>query len=383
VHVVARSQRRGAEVVAEELASALDLLGHDNDVVAVARSTSGQSVPHLPPLVASSRLGAVTYLRSAWRLRRMLASCPADVVLAHGGSAALVTALAVPRGTVRVWQRILGFPPWKPLQRQLWQAVSSRFDGMVVLTDEMEDEVRALGFRRPVWHVPNARDPERFMSIDRPTASAELREVLGVGPDVSVLGFVGHLVPQKQAELAVEVLADLRHRGIDAHLVIAGDGPDRPAVEARAVTCGVEGSVTLLGHRDDPELVFGGADVALITSRSEGIPGVAIEAQMAGCPVVTFLVGGVEDVVEDHVTGLIVPWPEPLLMAKMVAGLLEDRGRLGAMSEAAIARADTFSVARSGAMYAEVLDVLYRTAGATAPAGGIAGDRLEPTTTVP
>lgn len=358
VHVVGRSHRRGAEVVAQELAGALDRLGYDDEVVAVARSTSGAAVSHLPPLVPSLRLGAVTYLRAAWRLRRMLAACPADVVLAHGGSAALVTALAGPPRTVRIWQRILEFPKWKPLQRRLWMAVAHGFDGVVVLTPEMEAEVRDLGFGGPVWQAPNGRDPARFAAVDRPTASRELRDLIGVGDQTAVLGFVGHLVDQKQADVAVEVLADVRHRSVDAHLVIAGDGPARPIVEARIAACGLEGHVTMLGHRDDPELIFGGADLALITSRSEGVPGVAIEAQMAGCPVVTFLVGGVEDVVEDLVTGVIVPWPEPLLMGKTVAGLLDDPGRLGSMSAAAREQADTFTVARSAAVYAAVLDEL-------------------------
>jgi glycosyltransferase involved in cell wall biosynthesis len=296
----------------------------------------------------------------------MLAAWPADVVLAHGGSAALVTALAAPRGTLRIWQRILEFPKWKPLQRRLWATVARRFDAAFVLTTEMEDEVRALGFDGPVWQVPNGRDPSRFTAIDRPTASTALRELVGVDEDTALLGFVGHLVDQKQADVAVEVLADVRHRGVDAHLVIAGDGPARPIVEARIATCGLEGAVTMLGHRDDPELVFAGADLALITSRSEGVPGVAIEALMAGCPVVAFLVGGVEDVVEDDVTGLIVPWPEPLLMGKTVAGLIEDPGRLRAMSEAAAARTETFSITRLGAIYADVLGELeHATAGTT------------------
>lgn len=354
VHLVTRSHRRGAEVVALELATALDALGHHNSVHAIALASDGQAIEPLPVLVRSSRLGVRTYLRSARDLRRLLEDDPADVVVAHGGSAAIVVALAVPSSTARVWQRILGFPVdrWGPLRRRAWAAVARRFDGVVAMTAEMETEVRDLGFDGPVWSLPNARDPERFADMDRSAASAALRSEIGIPADVPLLGFVGHLVDQKQPELAVDVLADVRRQGHPAHLVIAGDGPRRRAVERRILAHGVANAVTMLGHRDDPELIFGGVDLTLITSRAEGIPGVAIEAQMTGCPVVTFLVGGVEDVVTDGVTGAIVPRPEPLLMAQRIVALLGDPAGLQRMGEAAIAPAAGFTTAITASLYA-------------------------------
>ena len=120
------------------------------------------------------------------------------------------------------------------------------------------------------------------------------------------MGFVGHLVPQKQPELAVDVLASMRTRGCPAHLVVAGDGPLRADVERRVGDLALSSHVTLLGHRDDVERIYAAIDLLMITSASEGVPGVAIEAQMAGCPVVSFPVGSVTDVVDDGVTGVVV-----------------------------------------------------------------------------
>ncbi|MEO7574034.1 MAG: glycosyltransferase family 4 protein [Acidimicrobiales bacterium] len=355
LHLVARSHRRGAEVVALELASALDLGGHDNDVHAIALATNAEEIATLPPLVRSTRLGALTYLRSAHRLRRLLADEPVDVIVAHGGSAAVVVALAAPSApTARVWQRILGFPEdrWGFLRRHAWAAVARRFHGIVALTTEMEAEVRSLGFEGPVWLLPNARDPLRFANTDRLAASAALRAELRIGHEVPLLGFVGHLVDQKQPELAVDVLAEVRRQGHPAHLVVVGDGPRRSAVERRIRAHGLEKSVTLLGHRDDPELIFGGVEMALITSKSEGIPGVAIEAQMTGCPVVTFRLGAVEDVVEDGVTGVIVRCSDPLLMARHVVALLGEPERLASMGCAAAKASGGFTTAVTAAQYA-------------------------------
>lgn len=354
VHLVTRSHRRGAEVFAHELAVASDALGDHNEVFAIGLAADGRSVATLPPLVPSARLGVRAYLQSSWRLRAHLRRHPADIVLAHGGWAALVVAFAVPSGSgARVWQRILGLPldRWGRLRRSAWRVIARRFDGVVALTPDMEAEMRALGYEGPVWPIGNARDPARFASIDRGVASATLRREIEIDDDVPLLGFVGHLVDQKQPELAVDVLAEVRRQGHPAHLVMAGDGPSRRAVERRIAEHGIEKAVTLLGHRDDPELIFGGSDLVLITSRAEGIPGVAIEAQMTGCPVVTFLLGSVEDVIEDGVTGAVVAWPEPLLMASRTCALLADPTRLRAMSAAAAPRAESFTTAVTASLY--------------------------------
>ena len=338
---------------ASELASASDALGSENVVYAVAQAADGQQVAGLPPLVGTRRLGIRTYLVSAWRLRRLLTARPADVVLAHGGWAALVVALAVPSSSARVWQRILGLPleRWGRVRRAVWRTIARRFDGVVALTPGMEAEMRELGYDGPVWPIGNARDPERFTGVDRITASRSLREEIGLGPEVPLLGFVGHFVSQKDPELAIDVLAEVRRQGRPAHLVMAGDGPRHAAVVQRIEEHGLQDQVTLLGHRDDPEAVFCGSDLVLITSNAEGIPGVAIEAQMTGCPVVTFLLGAVEDVVEDGVTGVIVPWREPLLMADHVSDLLADPCRLHEMSIGAEARAAEFTTASTAGIY--------------------------------
>jgi glycosyltransferase involved in cell wall biosynthesis len=166
---------------------------------------------------------------------------------------------------------------------------------------------------------------------------------------------VGHLVRQKRLDRALEVLALLPAQGCRAHLVVAGTGPLRAELEAHAERLGVAGDVTFMGHRDDVESVFGGVDLALLTSDAEGIPGVAIEALMAGCPMVTVPVGGVSEVVEHGVTGLVLQGDDPANMAAAVARLLADGETRTAMSQASCARTDRFSAAAAAAIYAERL----------------------------
>jgi glycosyltransferase involved in cell wall biosynthesis len=206
-----------------------------------------------------------------------------------------------------------------------------------------------------VWVIPNARRPDRFVAVDREAASAALRSRAGIEAGTPIIGLVGHLVEQKQPELAVDLLAVMRDRGAHAHLVIAGDGPRRGLVEQRIGTHGLDRAVTLLGHRDDPEHVYGGIDIAVITSRAEGIPGVAIEAQMSGCPVVAFPVGAVGDVVEDQVTGVVLARADVGDMADAVIALLGDHDRLRTMGAAARSRSQRFSAASVATIYADRL----------------------------
>lgn len=358
LHVVARSHRRGAEMVAMELTYELDQLGHENRVLALGLAHDGGRDAALPPLVSRRTVGVDVLVLDAVRLRRHLRDNPVDVVLAHGGWAVQVVALAIPRGGPSVvWQRILGFPDnvWGPPRLWWWRMVTHRIDAAVALTEPLERELRRLRFAGPVWVIPNARRPERFAVLDREEEQLRLRAEVGAGPDAALLGFVGHLVPQKRPERAIEVVARLVERGRVAHLVMAGDGPLRGEVQREITSRGLRGHVTMLGHRNDIEHVLGGVDLLLLTSDREGIPGVAIEAQMAGCPVVSFPTGGVGEVVDDGVTGVVLRSHDPAAMADTVEALLSDEPRRQAMSEEARSRSGEFATSHIAQIYADRL----------------------------
>jgi glycosyltransferase involved in cell wall biosynthesis len=358
LHLLTRSHRRGAELVAMELADELDGLGHRNRLLALGLPLDGGEEPGLTPLVRSRRLGVPELVTHTWRLRRLLANESFDVVLAHGGWAAQVAVLAVPRdGPLLVWQHILGVHDkvWGPVRRRWWGRVAQRVDVGVALTDDLAAELRDLGFHGPAWVIPNSRKPDRFVELDRSVAAARLRAEVGVPVDAPLIGFVGYLVRQKRPERALEVLALLQAQGCPAHLVVAGSGPLRASLEGLADRLGVAGAVTFLGHRPDVEWVFGGVDLALLTSEAEGIPGVAIEALMAGCPMVTVPVGAVAEVVEHGVTGLVLDKHDAATMAAAVAWLLDDEGTRAAMSGEGRLRTDRFTASATAAVYAERL----------------------------
>jgi len=361
LHVVSRSQRRGAELVAVELAGELDALGHIDRVRALAPGFDGTVDPDVPALTARRDGGALALVRAAHALRRDIAAQPVDVVLAHGGRAVEAAVLARRRGRpLVVWQRILGFPPsmQRGPARLRWRAIVRRVDAAVALTADLEDELRALGFSRPVWRIANFRDPRPFAGLDRDTAGRDLRAELGVPAGTPLLGFVGHLTAQKRPDRAVEMLAAVAARADDAddphaapcpHLVIAGDGPMRADVEREAERRGLTDRVHLLGSRADVPHLLAGIDVFVLTSDDEGLPGVLIEAAMAGCAIVTVPVGGVREIVDDGTTGVVAASVGTGALTDAVVTLLGDpaaRRRLGDAARAASGRFGSEAAAR-------------------------------------
>ncbi len=128
---------------------------------------------------------------------------------------------------------------------------------------------------------------------------------------------MGTLSWEKAPAVAVTAIGLLT----DAHLVIAGDGPERADLEAIAQRV-APGRVTFVGSVTDTASLYAASDLLLLTSRTEAMPGVLIEAGMAGLPVVAARVGAVPEIVHDEVTGLLVDSDRPADFAAGVERLL-------------------------------------------------------------
>jgi glycosyltransferase involved in cell wall biosynthesis len=172
--------------------------------------------------------------------------------------------------------------------------------------------------------IPSWRSGERFRPAT-PESRRAARERLGIAGNAGVCVFLGALASEKRVDLALEVVGALP----DVHLVLIGDGPQRATLEELSRRT-LPGRAHFLGAIDDPEAVLVAADLLLVTSESEGVPGVVIEAGLCQIPTVAFDVGGVASVVIDGVTGRTVPFADVEKMASVVADVLRDPMTLGA-----------------------------------------------------
>jgi colanic acid/amylovoran biosynthesis glycosyltransferase len=160
---------------------------------------------------------------------------------------------------------------------------------------------------------------------------------------------VARLVPVKNLGLLLEAWADLRARGTAFRGVLVGDGPCRDELLAAWARLGLEGVVELAGaaEQDEVRAWWQRASVAVLASEREGMPVSLMEAAACGVPAVATAVGGVPELVEDGVTGLLAPAGDRGALAAALGRLVGDPGLAARMGRAARARAEErFSVRR-------------------------------------
>ena len=152
-------------------------------------------------------------------------------------------------------------------------------------------------------------DPKRVSVLPNPAPDLPLlpsRDVVRaeLGLDGALLAFAGRLGPQKALGIALEAVAEVP--GIT--LAIAGDGPDRKALQRRARELGLDERARFLGSvsREGVLSLFRAADAAILSSRWENFPHTVVEALAVGSPVIATAVGGVPEVVRDGENGLLV-----------------------------------------------------------------------------
>jgi glycosyltransferase involved in cell wall biosynthesis len=148
-----------------------------------------------------------------------------------------------------------------------------------------------------------------------------------------VVGTVGVLRPQKAFHVLIEAVARVLPRFPELRLVIGGDGPELGRLEALVDELDVRHAVILAGYRSDVPDLLAAFDIAASSSDFEGSPLAVIEYMDAGKPIVATRVGGVPDLIEDGVHGLLAPPGDAAALAQALERLLADRelaGRLGA-----------------------------------------------------
>jgi glycosyltransferase involved in cell wall biosynthesis len=179
------------------------------------------------------------------------------------------------------------------------------------------------------------------------TATPTLRRELGIGETDAVVGYAGRFVPIKDLPTLVEAFAILSARHPNAWLIMAGDGPLRPAIERLIDRLELRSRVRLLGWSSDLVALYATMDVCALSSLNEGTPVAVIEAMAAGRAVVATNVGGVPDVVENGRTGVLVPARDASALASALDALLTDPAARLRMGEAAKAMvASRFTVDR-------------------------------------
>lgn len=347
----------GAERFAATLATHLDRRRFSPSIVA-ATERAGYPLPDDVPVITLGYRGVVTLPRTVLRLRRVIAAAAPDLVLSNVLSTNCLTGAAIASSRPPAWiARVANSPehgdPW--LQRLWGRRVYPRADLVVANSRGLE---QAFLRYYPGVLGPRGQSQERTRSIPNPTDFDRLDRSAGEGRpgtrrDGTIrLLWVGRLEPQKRPDLALEALARLRDRGAPhrkvgeagragealppLRLTMCGTGSLRSRLEGLVAELGLGDVVELAGFIDRPASVMADADLFLATSDFEGLPNALIEAQGLGLPAVaTRCPFGPEEIVEDGVTGVLVPVGDADALATAVGELASDPDRRRRMGEAA------------------------------------------------
>jgi L-malate glycosyltransferase len=218
---------------------------------------------------------------------------------------------------------------------------------------------------RRVDVIFNGIPMEHFGARPDEAERSATRAELGVGPDDLAVIQVARLDYLKDHATAVRAIERAARSCPGIRLILAGDGPERGAIEGLVRQRALGEHVRLIGQRDDVPRLLAASDIVLLTSISEGIPLTLIEAMAAGLPVISTRVGGVAEIVVDGQTGLLTPPGDDGSLAERIVRLAVDPGRRDEMGRAGRRRAESlFSEPRMHDRYREYYDMMLALPGA-------------------
>lgn len=275
-----------------------------------------------------------------WRLWRFLRAGRYDVVHAFSITAELWVRLLLPAlDGLRLVSSVRGLglvgPDWH------WRAKRWIVGGSAAVISNTRAGAELVSRRcgvplRRIDVVPNGLElPPMALGRERD----EARCALGLAVGERLLLFVGRLVPEKNLPLLLDALMRLSPAS-RPRLWLAGEGPERARVESAIARLGFGAGVRLLGERSDTPTLMRAADVLVLPSSEEGLSNVLLEAMGIGLPVIATAVGGTPELIEDGVTGRLLPSGDAEALAAAIAALFADTGERRRLADAARAQAE-------------------------------------------
>jgi glycosyltransferase involved in cell wall biosynthesis len=297
-------------------------------------------------------------------LRGKLRDKQADLLVCHGYKADIlgwvaartlgIPVIAVSRGWTAHTRKVR-------FNESLDRLFLGWMDAVVCVSEGQAQKVRAAGVSsNRVEVIHNSIDPDRFRSGDF-AVKTKLQRFFDSPRDAIVIA-VGRLSPEKGFDHLIEAAKDVLCSRPNTGFLIIGEGPERAALESKIKAANLGQEVILAGFRTDVDELMPHADILVQSSHTEGLPNVLLEAGAAGIPVVATNVGGTPEVVQDGVTGLLVPPANATALAGSLIELLnssQNRVLMGKRAQAAVSA--NFTFANQCARYRELFGRLART----------------------
>ncbi len=329
LHLVSDTDRRGGQVFATDLHHALTDRTVKSSIYAIQPGRKGGLEI---PVLGNRRFG----IQATRLLRRQMSNV--DVTVAHGSTSVLACRIAG-GGPARpfVVRQISEARYWLDTRakrgRMRWYLQGS--DRVVSLSQSSAQELTDLTGLDESLHavIPNGVPLGHF----RPPSQAErstARSQFSIGQDQSVFCYVGALVPEKGVDLLVRSIGQIK----DAMLIVAGDGPDRRALEDLAIREAPH-RIQFVGSLGNPLPVYHASDALLLASRGgDSMPAVIAEAAFCGLPTIATNVGAIGEMVDDGSTGVVIERDDYRGFSEAVRSATESSTATHHMGDRAMAR---------------------------------------------
>jgi glycosyltransferase involved in cell wall biosynthesis len=361
VHVIDTGGPGGAEMLFHQLVTGLDAPFRNVPIISregwlADRVRAGGLVPRIVPSKGSLNLGYLMRLCGALRRER------ADLLIAHLYGSAIYGALAgmltnTPVIAILHGQTDVGsgerFASLKSA------AVRHGADRAVFVSSQLRDDLR-VRLRLPAGRcrvIENGVDMTAF----RPERDDSLRRELGLEPADILVGTVGNVRKPKDYHSLLRAAHQVRTASSRIHFAHVGEGSGElyESLLAEREALGLTRNFHFVGLRNDIAKLLNNFDVFALSSTTEGFSIACVEAMACGVPVIATRSGGPETIVEDGISGLLVPPAAPEAMAAAILRVAADPALRARLARDGRMRADAqFSHARMISRYRELIDEL-------------------------
>ncbi len=342
LQLVTKRQFRGAELSAWNLSR--KLVEHGHTVIWVGLYPNHHEVLELDHAVNIDLPGehkSFFNLNKARALSQVIKEHGVELIQANGAETLKYAVAAGLLGAKRpvVYRNISQVSFWmkgSPLKKWVNGFLLKRAQWIVSVGEaSRKDMVQCFPALAPKVSVIQRGVPVKI--VDKPAATNFLKSSYSLGEDTRILFWAGAFSPEKNPGMLVEMMKVLRKEHPHIVLLMAGKGPLEENIRNQIQQEGLEKHILLTGYQKELAPYYAGADVFVLVSHIEGVPGVILEAAMQQTPAVTVQVGGVNEVVEQNVTGVIVDSYQPDAFAHSVVRLLSNqslREQMGKQAQA-------------------------------------------------
>lgn len=358
IHVTLLTQRMAARGYDAQLICGI-IENDEGDMIYYAEQHDVH--PIIIPQLGRS-LNPLRDLATIWKLYRMMRELKPDVVHTHTAKAGFVGRVAAWLARVPVIVHTFHghvfhgyFGPVKTrLFLMLERLTASMSDAILTLTEGLRQELAEtyrIARKGRITVLPLGLDLDDFARI--PRRNGAFRQAWNIPQDVPLVGIVGRLVPIKNHALFLEAARFILDAHPGARFVIVGDGEVRDMLEAQTDAYGLRDAVIFTGWQQNLAQIYSDLDVSVISSINEGTPVSVIESLAAGCPVVATAVGGLPDLLDGGVMGVLTPPGDAAALAEAISNTINDPPDV---SQAQATMLDRYGIER----LVNDLDSLYR-----------------------